>query len=391
MKKSLLLGLGVAALALGGAAFGAKAAINSDALETKAGDATRLYLDMSGFADWYSSSAAFKVHTWNEAKKDQYFDVTKVDNALYYADVDLATYASGGGYRFTRYKSDFSEEWNRGEWNSYGSGVNTFYRVTGWTAGTWSTADQGTWNLVGASSGTWKDPEDQDIDISLTKRIDNDGLAFYSTSLALSTGSVFKVKNNDDVYWGSNKFKSNALTKTYLSIDEENDKNISVTVGGTFEIYVKPAAGEVWIQVDSATEATGFASTFLSSTSSICSAGSTSADHAEALAAVWNSTGDGTKLVDKWNALSSGAKTVFKTGTANATVTDAHDRYVHIMKRYSESLTAFEGGPVLSAKTASPAMAASNDSAVIWTVALVSVGIAALLGATFIIRKRRQD
>ncbi len=46
--------------------------------------------------------------------------------------------------------------------------------------------------------------------------------------------------------------------------------------------------------------------------------------------------------------------------------------------------------PLLS-KVVSGTMATSNDSAVIWTVALVSVGIAALLGATFIIRKRRQN
>lgn len=391
MKKSLFLGLGIAALALGGTAFALNSSNSTAPIETKAGSTTRLYLDMSGFADWYSASAAFKVHTWNESKSDQYFEATKVSDAIYYADVDLETYANGGGYRFTRFSSDYSEEYNRGAWNSYASGINTFYHVTGWTAGSWTTDDQKTWSVVGASSGTWTS-ETEDIGISLTKRIDNEGIAYYSTSLSLNTGAVFKVKNSDDTYWGSNKFKTNALTKSYLSINEGADENVSVTAGGTFEIYVKPIAGEVWIQVDSETEATTFASTFISSTADICSEGSTSADHSSALAAIWNTVGDGTKLEDKWIALSSGAKTVFRTGTANATIKDAHDRYIHIMKRYSDALNDFDGGPTyLTAKTVNSSLAIENNTGAIIAIVGITLGAAALLGVTFAFRKRRQD
>ena len=396
MKKSLFLGLGIAALALGGTAFALNSSNSTAPIETKAGSTTRLYLDMSGWDPWLESGAHYGIHTWNSANGDKYFGATKVEDKIYYAEVDLETYAGGGGgYRFTRFDAsgtiDGSHEWDRGAWNSYASGINTFYHVTGKNSGSWTIDDQKTWSVVGASSGTWTS-ETEDIGISLTKRIDNEGIAFYSTSLSLNTGAVFKAKNSDDTYWGSNKFKTNPLTKSYLSIDEEHDESVSVTAGGTFEIYVKPIAGEIWIQVDSETEATTFASTFISSTADICSEGSTSADHSSALAAIWNTVGDGTKLEDKWSALSSGAKTVFRTGTANPTIKDAHDRYIHIMKRYSDALNDFDGGPTyLTAKTVNPSLAIENNTGAIIAIVGITLGAATLLGVTFAFRKRRQD
>ena len=126
------------------------------------------------------------------------------------------------------------------------------------------------------------------------------------------------------------------------------DGNILLKKAATYELYFKYDGGsrKVWAQIASNDEATLFASDFITTTDSICSVGGTSANHASALAAVWNAKepADGTSLVEKWNLLSSGAKTVFKNGTLNATVTDANQRYIHIMERYN-NLTEFSGGP----------------------------------------------
>ena len=98
---------------------------------------------------------------------------------------------------------------------------------------------------------------------------------------------------------------------------------------------------------------------------------------------------DGTSLVEKWNALSNGAKAVFTAGTANAIIADANARYVHIMSRYSNVLTAFNGGPTLSAiNTKTPLDDSANDTLII-VVAIASLALVSFGGLVFI-RKRRK-
>ena len=386
MKKAKTIGItfGVAALAVAG---GAALALNmgSVAKEVKADPATtRLYLDMSGFTDWYKDSASFKVHTWNEANGDQYFAATKVDgeggDAYYYADVDLATYAAAGGYRFTRFNPN-GTEWNRGAWRSYADGITTYYRASDWTDGTWSTDDQSTWKVAGATNGVWAG-SDEDISISLNMRFNNEGLQFYSTSVTLAAGSVFKVQNvTASAYYGFEKMDTNSLTASYFS--GEGNNNITVVKGGTFELYMKPSEGRFWMQVSSETEATTFASSFLTATNDICSAGSTSADHATALADIWDDQ------CNAWKDLTLGAQNIFKTGTANATIKDAHDRYVHIMTRYNATLDPFEGGPSYGSPALNVIFGSDKSFVPAIIIATVSLGaIAAAAGFVFLRKKR---
>ena len=141
------------------------------------------------------------------------------------------------------------------------------------------------------------------------------------------------------------------------------------------------------------TDATTFAQTFIDTTGGICkdtSKGIVDTD-VNALAAVWNikEEPDGTSLVEKWNALSNGAKAVFTAGTANATIADANARYVHIMGRYSNVLTAFNGGPTFSAiNTKTPLDDSANDTLII-AVAIASLALVSIGGLVFI-RKRRK-
>ena len=139
------------------------------------------------------------------------------------------------------------------------------------------------------------------------------------------------------------------------------------------------------------TDATTFAQTFIDTTDGICK--DTSEDivdtDVDALAAVWNikATPDGNSLVEKWNALSNGAKAVFTAGTANATIADAHARYVHIMSRYGGTLTEFTGGPTYSSRNIFNNE--NNIDVIIVVVAIASVLSLAVACTYFSLKKRR--
>ena len=356
---------------------------NKSAAVAEAASTTRIYLDMSGFADWYSASASFKVHTWNSANGDKYHAVTKVADAYYYADVDLSTYASGGGYRFTRYNSTGSSEWNKGAWCSYSStNIQTYYRATGWNeTGSWTKDDQKTWSVVGATNGKWEGG-DEDISIPLEMRFNGEGLSFYNTSVELTAGSVFKVKNSNNEYYGYDCIETGAGSVIAAGdVSGEGSSNITVVNSGSYEVYMKPFAAKFWMQENSEATATNWASSFLTDTNTICATGGTSADHLAALQAIW---GD---IVDSFNSLTLGARTIIQTGTANATVKDAHDRYEHIMSRYP-SLAAFDNWSVAAAPNVvynNPTN--SNNSIIIITI--ISVISVSSIGVLLIIKKRK--
>lgn len=350
--------------------------------QTEAASTTRIYLDMGGFSDWYSSSASFKVHTWNSANGDKYHSVTKVSDAYYYADVDLATYASGGGYRFTRYNSTGGSEWNRGAWQSYTAGKGTYYRATGWTEGSWSEADQLTWTVVGATNGIWAGG-DEDISIPLEFRFNNEGLAFYNTNVELTAGSVFKVKNSGGTYFGYNAIETGSGSVISTGdVSGSGTGNITVVNSGSYELYMKPFSNKFWMQENSTATATSWATSFINDTGSICSTGGESADHLSALQAVWSDIKDG------FDALTLGARNIIKTGNANATVKDAHDRYIHIMTRYAGQLDAFEDWEVSASRNIMPL---ANDSNAVAIIAIVAVVSLSALGTFFLLRKKRKE
>lgn len=146
--------------------------------------------------------------------------------------------------------------------------------------------------------------------------------------------------------------------------------------------------------IDDTAAANAFANTFLSTTNGICvdSSKSSGDTNVSALAAVWNvkETPDGSSLVEKWSALSIGAKAVFAEGTATEAIADANARYVHIMSRYSEQLTAFDNGPVYLANAQFGfGSDLSNDATFIVTIAVV-IAISTLTLATFLVIKKRR-
>ena len=140
--------------------------------------------------------------------------------------------------------------------------------------------------------------------------------------------------------------------------------------------------------------ANAFANTFLSTTNGICvdSSKSSGDTNVSTLAAVWNvkETPDGSSLVEKWNALSIGAKSVFAEGTATEAIADAKARYVHIMSRYSEQLTAFDNGPVYLAKAQFGFGSNLLNNATFIVTIVVVIAIFTLTLATFLVIKKRR-
>ena len=381
-----ILGIALATTGFGGAvAVGASAVVNNQNNEAQiatAGTTTRIYLDMSGFSDWYGDSAHFGIHTWNSGNGDKYFAATKVGDAYYYADVDLSTYANGGGYRFTRFDASGtisgSTEWNRGAWCSYSDGVKTYYKPSGYTNGTWSTDDQQTWSVTGGKNGNWSDP----INISLTMRFNDEGLQFYNSSVELSAGDEFKIKNGSNSYYGYNCIETgDGSVIASGDVSGSGGSNITVVNTGSYEIYMKPFAGKFWMQENSENTATSWASSFISATGSICSSGGTSANHESALSVIW------TQQKTSFEALTLGARNIIKTGTANATIKDAHDRYVHIMTRYT-SLDEFSDWKVSPSRSIN---VIENNNYLPIIIVSSTILVAAFVGVYFFLRKKKEQ
>ena len=75
----------------------------------------------------------------------------------------------------------------------------------------------------------------------------------------------------------------------------------------------------------------------------------------------------------------------------NATIADANARYVHIMGRYSNVLTAFNGGPALSAINAKTPLNDSVNDNLIIAVAIASLALVSIGGLVFFCKRRKTN
>lgn len=131
---------------------------------------------------------------------------------------------------------------------------------------------------------------------------------------------------------------------------------------------------------------------FLDDTKDICATTSDSADHHEALDAIW------TDKKTSFEALTGDQKDLFVTNSGNDLIASAAQRYVHIMKRYnnvsgttSKTLAPFEGGPSYASKiSVLPTFEQSNDYSAVIIVASVST-VALIAGVGYLMIKRRKE
>ena len=167
-------------------------------------------------------------------------------------------------------------------------------------------------------------------------------------------------------------------------VSGSGSSNITVVNSGSYESYMKPFASKFWMQENSEASATSWATDFVNQTNSICSNGCTSADHLDALKSVW------TGLKNSFYSLTLGARNIVKAGSANATVANAHDRYVHIMTRYTGELDEFRDWSVSGSRILLP-VTSNQNSNTIGIIVIISIVSVTAIGGFFFIRKRKEN
>ena len=210
----------------------------------------------------------------------------------------------------------------------------------------------------------------------------------YTIDVQLAADVEFKVVYNGNWYGWSDVDSSSSVVNKYIVQGSDPDSTgyrIKVKTAGKYEIYFKTNASSnrIWIQQDSASEATTWAQAFLDATNSICSTGGTSANHLTALQGIWSAQ------KTNFEAMTEGAKGKLIIGTENATIKDAHDRYEHIMKRYNGSLSEFGSWTVDPSNAINPLSKNTNNVALI---AIISAFVVLTTAGTFlIIRKKKHQ
>lgn len=265
-----------------------------------------------------------------------------------------------------------------------------------------STYASKTFKVLGSTSGTWTQ-QSQDIEIPLSYQSGSaateDGATYYSTSLELTAGSVFKPADlTNNVYYDYDSLESgeNSVKGTDIVSDGTANKNMKVVTTATYEIYVKSGSGKVWMQLSSQSEATKYANTFLASITCDAS-GTTFAKN------VWNKVGEATTSMEyKYEHLTEGARNLLKSAQADK---DSADPIKQCAARYDRILSKYGYGEGVNdyhdfmgrtpAKSGSGAILINSivngsTGSMIAIIAISSVSIAAI-GGYFLFKKKKND
>ena len=344
--------------------------------------------------NWASAGARFAAYFYGKAEETTWVDMTLVSGSTQLYEVNVPE-----GYPnviFCRMDGSTTENNWDNKWNQTGNltidaaGYYLMYDDS-WDTGVWYAGK----DLVYAS-GDFTTPEwkiDDKYQLAWNKLSGQYEIENFCAEL--QEGSVFKIYNKTIGLWLG--YESEGMTNDYSLFTQGDMGNIVLTRDTCLDIYYKPLHDLIWIEENATAAAHAFAKTFLSTTNGICvdSSKSSGDTNVSALAAVWNvkETPDGSSLVEKWNALSVGAKAVFAEGTATEDIANAKARYVHIMSRYSEQLTAFDNGPAYLAKAqfGFGSDLSNGATSIVTIVALIAISTLAL--ATFLVinKKRRYN
>ena len=341
--------------------------------------------------NWASAGARFAAYFYGKAEETTWVDMTLVSGSTQLYEVNVPE-----GYPnviFCRMDGSTTENNWDNKWNQTGNltidaaGYYLMYDDS-WDTGVWYAGKDLVYARGDFSIPEWEIDDKYQLDwnkLSGQYEIEN-------FCAELQEGSVFKIYNKSVGLWLG--YESEGMTNDYSLFTEGDTGNIVLTRDTCLDIYYKPLHDLIWIEENATAAAHAFANTFLSTTDGICvdSSKSSGDTNVSTLAAVWNvkETPDGSSLVEKWNALSIGAKSVFAEGTATEAIADAKARYVHIMSRYSEQLTAFDNGPVYLANARFGFDSdLSNDATFIVTIVVV-IAISTLTLATILVIKKRR-
>ena len=209
----------------------------------------------------------------------------------------------------------------------------------------------------------------------------------YYISTQLTADTEFKVICDGNWYGWNQVDQSSSIVGNHIVQGTDPDSTgarIKVVTTAKYSVYIKTnyQTNKLWIQIDPVDEATAWATTFLSSTGTICSTGGESANHLAALTAVWPG------FKSSFEGLTKGARDALIEGTANQTIADAHDRYVLILTRYP-SLDEFGEWTVVGSRAITPLITDNNGVAII--IAVSSAIVIASTAGYFFLRKKRKE
>ena len=393
MKKRNVFAVAIASLAL---ALGVGAGLKANKVqEVKADSAPYVgsvcieFQALGGTPNyWDDSNAKVAFYAFNNSTSKPYgwssMITTKAGTHNYEISYSFENdpFTSGTQFHLVRFNSSHSDtpDWND-IWNRYDnitfSQVMYMYNDNGVKV---SAQNQVANYLVSNGSAN-------NVRLSFNKFSTN--VECYRNMVSIAKDEQFTIKFNNAEY---HELKS-GVSATYFK--EENNK-IVCNVTGTYDLFFDTNTKKLWVQVDSVTEAAGFAHTFLDTTDLICkdsSLGSGDTVLAD-LQAAWNkkATPDGTSLVEKWEALTSGAKSAFGSNS-NSVIASARERYIVIMQRYgSPTLTAFTDGPSYSSNVVSTlAPAIENSTNIALIIVIVSTISLVALGGFFFIKRKKEN
>ena len=325
---------------------------------------------------------------------------------------------SGAGYYYSDWSLQFTASpsadyyfvnWTEGDGTDWTGSNKTTNPVTlSGLAGEYSVSckfdsyNSKTFKILGATSGTWT-AQSQNIEISLSYQsgtaATSDGATYYSTSVSLTAGSVFKPVNlSDNVYYDYDSLESgsNSVKGTHIVSDGTGNKNMKVVTTAVYEVYVKTGSGAVWMQLSSQSEAAHYAELFLSNIS--CTSNSVSFE-----LDAWNKVGNATTSMEyKFEQLTSGARNILSTAQADK---DSDDPIKQCAARYDRILAKYGYGTASgqyhdfmgrtparlngSANLILPSIGNNNSNTIAIIVIISLVSVTAIGGYFFI--KRRQE
>lgn len=259
------------------------------------------------------------------------------------------------------------------------------------------------WKVLGDSSGTW-DAQHQDIEVTLpykTGSAESGGAEYYTQTLTLVEGAVFKVVNMNvqpNVYYGYDCLETgeHSAKGTYVVADGTGtDVNIKVAVAGTYELYMKASTGKIWMQISSQDEAIAYGGEFLSLIT--CNSDSVSFQ-----IDAWNKVGSATTSAEyKFEHLTSGARSYLASLQPNESGNDAEKavaRYDRILGKYGYGTASgqyhdFMGRTParLSANVRPFFNSTNNDGSNVVVIVIISAFAVTAIGGYFFLRHRKEN
>ena len=223
----------------------------------------------------------------------------------------------------------------------------------------------------------------------------------YRITKAFTANTEFKIVYQGSNWYGWSQADQTSKVVTNGSIIQGTDPDstgyrIKVAVAGTYEIYLKTTEGtnKLWIQQDSTSEATTYATAFLAAIT--CTSDSTTFN-----INVWNQVSGTSSMEYKYNDLTEGAKGILATASANqggTLIEQCAARYDRILSKYGFGTAAGQYHDFMNRKPAKSGSGAilinsivnGSTGSMIAIIAISSVSIAAI-GGYFLFKKKKND